>query len=111
MYAATQRMQKDERQRPWSDVIYQDIMVFIGVVIYIGVHLEANIASYWNTKPTVPTHILSLYISLCRYEQIKRYLYISCSTTDISNGFHLLNNDRWWYKIEPLSSYLLPLFR
>jgi hypothetical protein len=104
-------MQKDERQRPWSNVIYQDIMVFIGVVIYIGVYLEANIASYWNTKPTAPTHILSSYISLCRYKQIKRYLHISCSATDISNGFHLPNNDRWWYKIKPLSSYLLPLFR
>jgi hypothetical protein len=81
-------------------------MVFIGVVIYIGVYLEANIASYWNTKPIAPTHILSSNISLYRYKQIKRYLHISCSITDINNGFHLPNNDRWWYKIEPLSSKL-----
>ena len=45
-YAATQRMQKDERQREWRDVIYEDIMVFIGVVIYMGVYLEADISSY-----------------------------------------------------------------
>jgi hypothetical protein len=86
-------MQKDKAQRPWSDVIYQDIMVFIRVIIYIGVYLEANIASYWNIKPIAPIYILSLYISLCRYKQIKRYLYISCSIIDISLGFYLLNND------------------
>jgi hypothetical protein len=108
-YAATQRMQKDERQREWRDIIHEDIMVFIGVVIYMGVHLEADISSYWSTQPTAPTHILSSYISLRRYKQIKRYLHISCATTDISNG--LQNSEQWWYKIEPLSSYLLPLFR
>jgi hypothetical protein len=39
-------MQKDERQREWRDVIYKDIIVFIRIVIYIGVYLEANISSY-----------------------------------------------------------------
>ena len=39
-------MQKDERQREWRDVIYKDIMVFIRVVIYIGIYLEADISSY-----------------------------------------------------------------
>jgi hypothetical protein len=39
-------MQKDERQREWRDVVYEDIMVFIRVVIYIGVYLEADISSY-----------------------------------------------------------------
>jgi hypothetical protein len=51
-------------------------MVFIRVIIYIGVYLEANIASYWNTKPIAPIYILSLYISLVDINKL--------STTSIS---------------------------
>jgi hypothetical protein len=39
-------MQKDKRQREWRNIIYKDIIVFIRVVIYIGVYLEADISSY-----------------------------------------------------------------
>ena len=60
---------------------------------------------YWNTDFTRgPLHPIPNHISLCRFEQIKRYCHISCPESDERNGFHLPTNKMWWYKLEPLAS-------
>jgi hypothetical protein len=48
---------------------------------------------------TISTHIL-----LCRFEQIKRLCHILCLESDKRAGYHLLTNEVWWYKLEPLAS-------
>jgi hypothetical protein len=112
-YAAAQRMQKEElhAQREWTPVVYQEVMVFIGVIIYMGLHTESETSDYWSTEATAPSHIITSFISLRRFQQIKRYLHISCSLTDINLDKNLSTNSQWWYKVEPLSSHLQPLFR
>ena len=86
--------------------------MFLGAIIYMGVHEEPQIEIYWNASFNKgPLHTISNHISLCRFEQIKRYCHISCPESDERNGYHLPSNKVWWYKLEPLASALQASFR
>jgi hypothetical protein len=105
-YANLQRMRvQQERARQWRDLLIEEAYVFIGALIYMGVHEEPRIDMYWNTDKTRgPIHSISAHIALIRYEEIKRYCHISCSANDERLGRHLPTNTIWWYKVEPLAS-------
>ena len=78
--------------------------MFIGAIIYIGVHKEPQISIYWNTDFNKgPLHSILRHILLRRFKQIKRYCYISCSESDQKEGYYLPSNKIWWYKVEPLA--------
>jgi hypothetical protein len=105
-YAAQQRLFNiQERQCEWDPLISEELYVFLGVIIYMGIHLEPEISMYWNTDFNKgPLHPVSNHITLRRFQQIKRYCHISCSESDERAGYHLPSNKRWWYKVEPLAS-------
>ena len=49
-YANIQRIYiVEERLREWSDMFIEELHVFIGAIIYMGVHKESQIHMYWNT--------------------------------------------------------------
>ena len=79
-YAAIQRIHAgEEGVREWTDLLVDELYVFIGVIIYMGIHEEPDIKMYWNTDFNKgPLHTIPNHISLRRYEQIKRYCHISC---------------------------------
>ena len=83
-YAAIQRLYiTEERIRKWDTLIQEELYVFIGAIIYMGIYNEPNITMYWNIDINKgPLHSLLPYISLCRFQQIKRYCHISCSESD-----------------------------
>jgi hypothetical protein len=111
-YAAIQRLDKEEKGREWHDLNSAELRVFIGVIIYMGIHLEPETSWYWNTDITKGLiHSIPSHLPLRQFQQIKRYLHISCSKTDKSQGYDLPNNKVWWYKIEPLASRLQASFR
>jgi hypothetical protein len=94
-----------ERAREWSDLLLEELYVFVGVIIYMGIHYEPKIELYWNPDFNKgPLHSISSHISLRRFQQIKRYCHISCSESDEQKGYHLPANKIWWYKLEPLAS-------
>jgi hypothetical protein len=105
-YAGQQRIKvPQEWARPWSDLLVEELYVFIGTIIYMGVHEEPQIEMYWNSDfQRGPLHPVSQHITLCRFEQIKRYCHISCIESDECAGYHLPANRIWWYKMEPLAS-------
>ena len=79
--------------------------MFIGAIIYMGVYEKPRIDMYWKTDFNKgPLHSTSNYISLYRFEQIKRYCYISDSEEDQQKRRYLPSNKKWWYKLEPLAS-------
>lgn len=83
----------------------EELYVFIGAIIYMGVHEEPQIEMYWNTDFNKgPLHSISSRLSLCRFEQIKRYCHISNPKNNEKAGYHLPSNKIWWYKVEPLAS-------
>jgi hypothetical protein len=114
-YANIQRMQVgpvDTGMRDWSDLLVEELYVFIGGVIYMGVHKEPQTPMYWNSDFNKgPVHPLPAHISLRRFEQIKRYCHISCAESDQKAGYHLPKNKMWWYKLEPLASALQASFQ
>jgi hypothetical protein len=112
-YATIQRLYKpEERQREWSSLMKEELYAFIGSIIYMGVYVEPEIAMYWNTDFNKgPLHPITTHITLRRFQQIKRYCYISCPESDERAGYHLPTNKRWWYKVEPLASALQASFQ
>jgi hypothetical protein len=112
-YAATQRIRAgEEGMREWTDLLVDELYVFIGAIIYMGIHEEPDTSMYWNTDFNKgPLHALPSHMSLRRYQQIKRYCHISCHQSDQSAGYHLPSNKRWWYKLEPLASALQSSFQ
>jgi hypothetical protein len=111
-YAAFQhRTNPKERQRSWKNMILDELRVFVGVLIYMGMHKEPQIEDYWNTNIQLgPLHTIPSHISLYRFEQIKRFLHISDAEDDIRQGrddnIRQGRDDEWWYKLEPLASSL-----
>jgi hypothetical protein len=105
-YASLQRLHiSEESVREWSDLLLEELYVFLGVIIYMGVHEEPRIEMYWNTDFNKgPLHSISNHMSLNRFQQIKRYCHISNSEYDQEQGYHLPSNKIWWYKLEPLAS-------
>lgn len=86
-------------------MLIEELYVFLGAIIYMGVHEEPQIEMYWNTDFNKgPLHSISSHISLCRFKQIKRYCHISCPESNERNGYHLPSNKIWWYKVKPLAS-------
>jgi len=74
-------------------MLMEELYMFIGVIIYMGVYSEPAIDLYWNTDLNKgPLHSVSAYISLNRFQQIKRYCYISNSEHDYEQGRHLPSN-------------------
>jgi hypothetical protein len=105
-YTSLQRLHNtEERTREWSDLLIEELYVFLGAIIYMGVHIEPQSDIYWNTDFNKgPIYTISSHISLRRFQQIKRYCHISCSESDEQKGYHHLNNKLWWYKLKPLAS-------
>jgi hypothetical protein len=96
-YASIQKLHvPQERAREWTDLLIEELYVFLGAIIYMGIHEEPQIEMYWNTDFNKgPLYSISNHISLCRFEQIKRYCYISCPKSDERNGYHLPSNKVW----------------
>jgi hypothetical protein len=102
----------EEGTREWSDLLVEELYVFLGAIIYMGIHDEPEVSMYWNTDINKgPLHTIPKHISLRRFEQIKRYCHISCPRSDESTGYHLPSNKKWWYKVEPLASSLQATFQ
>ena len=112
-YAAIQRIHASkEGMREWTNLLVDELYVFIGAIIYMGIHEEPDASMYWNTDFNKgPLYTIPSYMSLRRYQQIKRYCHISCHQSDQSAGYHLPSNKRWWYKLEPLASSLQASFQ
>jgi hypothetical protein len=49
-YASIQKLHVlQERAQEWTDLLVEELYVFLGVIIYIGIHKEPQIEIYWNT--------------------------------------------------------------
>ncbi|KAF8847383.1 hypothetical protein BDZ45DRAFT_330196 [Acephala macrosclerotiorum] len=95
-YASIQQLRvAQERAREWTNLLVEELYVFIGTIIYMGVHEEPAVEMYWNTDFNKgPLHSISSHISLCRFEQIKRYCHISCLESDQREGHYLPSNKK-----------------
>jgi hypothetical protein len=55
--------------REWSDLLIEELYVFLGAIIYMEVHNEPQSEMYWNTDFNKgPIYMISSHISLCCFE-------------------------------------------
>ena len=78
--------------------------IFIALLIYIGIVSASNIGSYWD-KDGLTIHRPMESITFFRFQQIKRYLYVSTLVTS-----RLLTAYQHT-KLEPLASLLCTKFQ
>ena len=81
----------NESTRDWSLVTINNLRVFIAIAIYIGLERNASVKDYW-IRPI--RHKPMWRMTLYRYEQIKRFFYVS---NPLNNPTSIVDKKRWWY--------------
>ncbi len=92
--------------RPWFPTTVKEFRAYLGVSIWMGLHIESSIPDFWNTdsmKGAVHEQVFK-HISLRRWQQIDRFFHVS---KPISSG----QTESTFDKLEPLSDTLRQAFK
>ena len=97
---------KTPQSRPWIPTTISEFRAFLGVSIWMGLHLESSIKDFWNTNPlNGPIHHPVLnHMSLVRWQQIDRFFHVS---KPLKPG----QKETTFDKLEPLSTHLQEAFK
>ena len=88
----------------WRDILAGKLIIWIGLIIYIGVFRQKQPRNIWRQDNKWPVHVISFFIPRKQQEQIKRYFHIL--------ALELGNTKEYIYaKIEPLTSALGKAFQ
>jgi hypothetical protein len=101
------RRNNTETKHPWKPFSLPELYVWLGCVVYMGVHPEPCMEYYWRTifSADSPQHAIRNYMGSSRFHQIKRYLTI----VDRGEGTHSL--DSWYAPFQSLIFQLREAFR
>lgn len=110
-------------ERPWYRATAEEITVFMGISLYMGIHHSREIADYWMSDGEVwaPLHPIRSHMTLDRYCQLRRFLHLSNPLATNSDRRELTDEEdemdpeedesnpeegmnRWWDKMEPFAS-------
>jgi hypothetical protein len=99
--------------RTWKETNPAEIKVFLGILIYMGVHRSPRINYYFqNSSESRPLHLPQRYMTLTRFEQLKRFLHVSSPEAD---ELRPSGSKDWWHKslwpphsMKPLESSIYP---
>lgn len=81
----------------WEDTTPDELRVFLAIIIYMGIFKSTAIEDYWSSSPDYPQHTITNFMSLTRFQQLKRFLHACPPDTP---------DDPWFSKIEPLTTRL-----
>ena len=92
---------KIPHSRTWAPITISEFRAFLGVSIWMGLHIQSSIKDFWNTDPlNGPIHYQVLnHMSLKRWQQIDRFFYVS---KPLKPG----KKETTFDKLEPLSVHL-----
>ena len=82
-----------------------EMIVFFGLIVYIGVFPSAQVKDYWSHDSEFPFHCIGMYLSQNRFEQLKRYFHVS---EPYDPGY--LPQSCWYFKVAPLADLLQARF-
>jgi hypothetical protein len=103
-YAQYKDANANPKTRWWKPVTLYEMRIFIALLIHIGLVGTSHIASCWDKAGNV-IHKPMEYMSLYRFEQIKRYLHMSPPPLPGQP------TAPWYMKVEPLASLLRAKFQ
>ena len=91
--------------RSWHPTTVRELRAYIGVYIWMGVHHESSIESYWSTNANEDSihYAVTKHISKNRWQQIDRFFHISAPNRR--------SNQSVFEKLEPLSEHLRLKFK
>ena len=95
--------------RTWFPTTVKEFRAYLGVSIWMGLHIESSIPEFWNIDPIKgPIHEQVLkHISVKRWQQIDRFFHISKPHL----GQQLGQQETPFVKLEPLSDTLRQAFK
>lgn len=96
-YAMSNGAGATENARQWTKTTEDELRIFLGIIVYMGVFKQSSITDYWTTNPEYPQHNIVDFMSLKRFQQLKRFLHVSHPDTPVQHFFS---------KVEPLSTKL-----
>lgn len=74
------------------------LKIWLGIVIYMGIFSAPALEDYWKHDGLHPTHPITAYISLNKFQQIKRYLHIAALDIPKTKA----QGKRFWHgKVDP----------
>jgi hypothetical protein len=99
-------------QTPWKPVTSYEILAYLGILIYMGIHIEPHINDYWNTnEEDGPIHqTVRKTMSKHRWQQIHRYFHIWNPALD-QLSVRLDDKVRPHQKVDPLWKLLSSSFQ
>ncbi|CAG8786336.1 12240_t:CDS:1, partial [Cetraspora pellucida] len=65
-----------EGGRTWDPLTLSELKIWLGLIIYIGVHKINAVEELWNRDEKKATHEIKRFMSLFRFQQIKRFFHI-----------------------------------
>ena len=92
--------------RSWRPTTIAELRAYIGVYIWMGVHHESSLETYWSTNSTEESmhYAVTKHISCNRWQQIDRFFHISPPKQTKSK-------ESTFEKLEPLSEHLRERFK
>ena len=58
------------RAHNWTPTTSGEIYIYFAVRIYMTLHVENEVADYWNTNRASPNHPISMYMSRDRFQEL-----------------------------------------
>lgn len=91
--------------RPWRPTCAAELKIFCGILIYMGVNRGISGRSYWTKNREFPVHEIIHYMTLVRFEQLKRFFHVAPPREAP------LPPSQWSYKLQPLAYNLQRRFQ
>ncbi|CAG8443034.1 11896_t:CDS:2 [Dentiscutata heterogama] len=66
-----------ESGQVWTPLTLSELKVWLGLIIYMGVHHINAIEDLWNQDNKIANHEIKRFISLYSFQQIKQFFHIS----------------------------------
>jgi hypothetical protein len=98
--------QKDAGEgRKWTPLTAQELRIWLGIQIYMGIVRLPSTELYWQvTNNVLPTHPPTKSMTSVRWHQIKRYIKVSSQQMESKSTV-------WFSKTEPIFSHLNSMFK
>ncbi|KAF4448031.1 PiggyBac transposable element-derived protein 4 [Fusarium austroafricanum] len=107
-------LEQTSRILDWDGLSSSQVYIWLGMLIYLGIHRENAIEDHWNTpRPGVhsPFHLITKFMPLRKFELITCYLrlfdyskYLHIDLNDIPKVFQVV--DEWSNHIQCMSALL-----
>lgn len=98
-------LQPFSRITKWKETNVDELLVFFGILLTMGIVIKNRVEEYWNTEQNIPsTPGFKVYMSLRRFQLLSRCLHFNNSEN--LRNLNLDPSQAKLFKVEPVISHL-----